>query len=434
MIRGVILDLDGTVYFGTEEVPGAGAFVAECRSLGIRCLFVTNRANRVPDEIVRQLRGHGIPCELGDVLTAAQATARYLHHGSAWYIGEDGLRIALEEQGIAITEDHPDYVVVGYDRGFNYEKLFKACRLIDGGAKFIATNPDKALKTEKGIYPGTGAIVEAVASGTGSRPVVVGKPERLIMDMALERLGMVPNEVIVVGDSLATDVPAGFAAGMRTVLLLTGVSRREDIAASEPKPDWVVESFSELALRVRQAASEPCAGRAISAGTGSAAADAWIARLDLRAHPEGGWYRESYRSATVLASGALPGKFGGSRAASTAIYYLLAKGRFSAFHRIKSDETWHLYDGGPVLIHCLSSGGRHECLRLGREGGQPQQVVPAGTWFAAELGDGVEYALAGCTVAPGFDFADFELAGRDDLTRAFPGHRDLIARLTKSSR
>jgi 4-nitrophenyl phosphatase len=431
VIRGVILDLDGTVYFGTEEVPGAGLFVAECRSLGIRCLFVTNRANRAPDEIVRQLRGHGIPCEIDDVLTAAQATARYIRRGSAWYIGEDGLRIALEEQGIAITEDHPDCVVVGYDRGFNYEKLFKACRLIDGGARFIATNPDKALKTEKGIYPGTGAIVDAVASGTGRRPVVVGKPERLIMDMALERLGMAPDDVIVAGDSLATDVPAGFAAGMRTVLLLTGVSRREDIAGSDLKPDWTVDSFAELTVRVRQAASEPYAGKAVRAGSGFAAADAWIARLDLLAHPEGGWYREVYRSSAVLESGALRGKFGGDRAVSTAIYYLLARGRFSAFHRIKSDEVWHLYDGGPVLIHCLSPGGRYECLRLGREAGHPQQVVPAGAWFAAELGDEAEYALAGCTVAPGFDFADFELGVRDNLVRLFPEHRGLIARLTQ---
>lgn len=430
MIRGVILDLDGTVYFGTDEVPGAGSFVAGCRDMGIRCLFVTNRANRVPEEIVRQLRGHGIPCEPGDVLTAAQATARYLRRGSAWYIGEEGLRRALQEQGIAITEERPDYVVVGYDRGFNYEKLFNACRLIDGGARFIATNPDRALKTEKGIYPGTGAIVEAVAAGTGRRPVIVGKPERLIMDMALERLGMGPDEVIVVGDSLATDVPAGHAAGMLSVLLLTGVSRREDVAHSAVKPDWVVGTFDELLSRVRDESAKPCSGKAASPDTGCPAADEWVTRLGLQIHPEGGWYRETYRSDAVLRSTALPAGFGGDRAASTAIYYLLARNQSSRFHRIKSDEVWHLYDGGPLLIHCISPGGEYVCLRLGKGEGQPQHVVPAGTWFAAEPGDGVGYALAGCTVAPGFDFADFELGRRSELTRIFPRHRELIERLT----
>lgn len=430
MIRGVILDLDGTVYFGTEEVPGAGLFVASCRDRGIRCLFVTNRANRVPDEIVRQLRGHGIPCGLDDVLTAAQATALYLRRGTAWYIGEEGLRVALEEQGIAITEDNPDFVVVGYDRGFNYEKLFKACRLIDGGARFIATNPDRALKTEKGIYPGTGAIVEAVASGTGRRPVIVGKPERLIMDMALDRLGMTPDEVIVVGDSLATDVPAGHAAGMRSVLLLTGVSRREDVAHSALKPDWVVETFDELLSRVVDESARPYSGKAASPATGCPAADEWIMRLGLQKHPEGGWYRETYRSSAVVPVAGLPAGFGGDRAASTAIYYLLARNQSSRFHRIKSDEVWHLYDGGPLLIHCISPGGEYMSLRLGKGEGQPQQVVPAGTWFAAEPGEGADYALAGCTVAPGFDFADFELGRRSELIRLFPRHHELIARLT----
>jgi 4-nitrophenyl phosphatase len=431
VIRGVILDLDGTVYLGLEEVPGAGRFVAECRAMGVRCLFVTNRANRTPEEVVRQLQGFGIPCATADVLTAAQATARYLQRGSAWYIGEDGLRLALEEQGIAITDERPDYVVVGYDRGFTYEKLFKACRLIDRGATFVATNPDSALKTDKGIYPGTGAIVAAVTVGSGRTPIVIGKPERRIMDMALDRLGLAAGEVIVVGDSLATDVPAGRAAGMRTVLLLTGVSRFEEIGLAAQKPDWVAATFDELLDRVRREANAPYAPAPAADGSRSAARE-WIARLGLAAHPEGGWYREVYRSDVTLPVSALPEGFPGPRSASTAIYFLLEKTQFSAFHRIRSDELWHLYDGGPLRIHCLSEAGGYSCHRLAREpgaGGTPMRAVPAGTWFAAELDDAADFALAGCTVAPGFDFADFALARRGELTRRFAEHRALIERL-----
>jgi len=436
VIRGVILDLDGTVYLGLEEVPGAGRFVAECRGLGIRCLFVTNRANRPPDEIVRQLQGFGIPCGVDDVLTAAQATARYLRHGKAWYIGEDGLRLALAEQGIAVSDDKPDYVVVGYDRGFNYDKLFKACRLIEQGATFVATNPDSALKTDRGIYPGTGAIVAAVAAGCGRKPVMIGKPERLIMDMALERLGLTADQVIVVGDSLATDVPAGHAAGMRTALLLTGVSSKEDIPGASVKPDWIAATFDELLEGVRFEANTPYEGGA-ARGVGSCArAQEWIDRLNLAAHPEGGWFREVYRSAVSLPASALPAGFAGPHAASTAIYYLLQKPQFSAFHRIRSDELWHLYDGGPLRIHGFAPAGGYACHTLTSEplsAGAPMLTVPAGTWFAAELDEAADFALAGCTVAPGFDFADFELARPDELARRFVGHRPLIERLTAAS-
>ena len=251
MIRAVILDLDGTVYRWHDGVPGASQFVARIREWGVRPMFVTNRTNRVPEEVCKQLSDHGMACGSDDVLTASQATARYLGSGSAYCVGEEGLVRALEDEGVTVTEENPDYVVVGFDRTFTYEKLEKACLFINGGARFVATNPDRALRLPNGFSPGTGAIVAAVAAGSGVDPVYVGKPERLIMDMALERLQLPATDVIAVGDNIDTDIPAGDKAGMRTALILTGISTREDVSSAAVKPTWVVEGFEELTEIVR---------------------------------------------------------------------------------------------------------------------------------------------------------------------------------------
>lgn len=149
----------------------------------------------------------------------------------------------------------------------------------------------------------------------------------------------------------------------------------------------------------------------------------WIQLLRLSKHPEGGYYRETYRSATGVD---LPG-FAGPRAASTAIYFLLPAGEISALHRIKSDELWHFYDGQPLTIHMIAGNGQTASIRL--SGDQPQAIVPAGCWFGATVAS--EYALVGCTVAPGFDFHDFEMGDRRALLTAYPQHRPLIERLTK---
>ncbi len=246
MIKGVILDLDGTVYRGGAEVPGAANFIAWLRAQGIKHLFVTNRANRTPEEICTQLRGYGIACDDKDVLTTAQVTAWHLGKGKVFFIGEEGLRRELVNAGFEITDDSPDYVIVSFDRDPSQDKIAKACRLIEGGAKFVATNPDKGLPTESGYQPGTGAIVESVSAVTGLKPMMIGKPERLIVDLALERMGLKAAEVINVGDNVDTDIPAGKNAGVRTAFILTGLSRREDLAHAPAKPDWTVENYNEL--------------------------------------------------------------------------------------------------------------------------------------------------------------------------------------------
>ncbi len=250
MLRAVLLDLDGTVYLGDREVPGASEFVRLCATLQLGCLFVTNRSNRPPEVIRDQLRGYGVPCRTEQILTSAQATARYLKQGSAYMIGEDGLELALRAQGIQLTGRRPDAVVVSYDRGFNYDKLAAACRWIGDGARFIATNTDHRLRMDGHVLPGTGAIVAAVETGSGVAPEVVGKPERLIFDMAVETLGVRPDECLCVGDNLATDIGAGRKAGIPSALILTGVSTRADLHPDGPRPDFVVEDFAELTALV----------------------------------------------------------------------------------------------------------------------------------------------------------------------------------------
>jgi predicted cupin superfamily sugar epimerase len=159
----------------------------------------------------------------------------------------------------------------------------------------------------------------------------------------------------------------------------------------------------------------------------------WIRKLGLEPHPEGGYYRQTYRADLILEG--LPRQFSGPRAASTAIYFLLEGENFSAFHRLRSDEVWHFYLGATVTVHVIEADGRYTQVQLGSDpeaGGVLQAVVKAGCWFASQMKDGKSFALVGCTVAPGFDFEDFELAERDRLVELYPQHRDVITNLTRT--
>jgi hypothetical protein len=160
----------------------------------------------------------------------------------------------------------------------------------------------------------------------------------------------------------------------------------------------------------------------------------WIEKLGLERHPEGGYYRQSYKADLILAKGSLPPEFTGPRAASTAIYFLLDGENFSAFHRLRSDELWHFYVGATLVVHVIEEGGRYSEILLGNDpeaGEVLQAVVKAGCWFASRLRDGESFALVGCTVAPGFEFADFEMAKREKLVREYPQHRGVIEGLTR---
>ena len=162
-------------------------------------------------------------------------------------------------------------------------------------------------------------------------------------------------------------------------------------------------------------------------------ADYWIEKLDLQRHPEGGYFKETYRSNEVILEPALPERFKGDRVFSTCIYFLLAPHEYSAFHAIQQDEIWHFYAGSSLTIHIIDQQGEYSALKLGKniENGESfQAVVPAGSWFAAAVNNTAEYALVGCTVAPGFDFVDFEMADRRNLAGLYPAHRKIIEKYT----
>lgn len=160
----------------------------------------------------------------------------------------------------------------------------------------------------------------------------------------------------------------------------------------------------------------------------------WIQKLGLQPHPEGGYFRQTYKAEMIVPKEALPGGFTGPRAASTAIYFLLEGDNFSALHRLRSDEVWHFYAGSALIVHVIDPDGNYSRILVGDDpdaGEVLQAVVRAGTWFGASLPSQKSFALVGCTVSPGFDFEDFEMARRADLLRAYPQHRDVIQELTR---
>jgi predicted cupin superfamily sugar epimerase len=163
-------------------------------------------------------------------------------------------------------------------------------------------------------------------------------------------------------------------------------------------------------------------------------ANYWINHFDLQPHPEGGYFKEMYRSDGVIPKDVLPATFKGNRTYATSIYYLLEQGHFSAFHRIASDEIWHFYYGDPLVVHVIHPDGHRQNILLGTDADKGQvflSVVPAGCWFGSRPAEGSAYSLVGCTVAPGFDFTDFEMAEREKLIKEFPQHKDLIFDLTR---
>jgi len=244
--NGYLLDLDGTIYRGREVIPEARQFLAELRAACLPYLYLTNNSSATPEAVTERLRAMGIPAEPEEVVTSSLATAAWLAEterpgATVYVIGEEGLRTALQQQGFHLVDEQPDVVAVGIDRSFTYEKLAAAARAIRAGARFVATNPDLALPTENGLVPGNGALMAAVAAASGTAPVVIGKPEPIIVRYALARLGTAPDNTLIVGDNLLTDIAAGVNSGLDSLLVLTGYSRMEDLADSPWQPTHIAD-------------------------------------------------------------------------------------------------------------------------------------------------------------------------------------------------
>lgn len=255
------IDLDGTMYHGSTMIEGADALISTLQQLRIPYQFVTNNSSRTPEEVADMLNGLGINAKSQDVLTSAQAAASYILKKfpgrRVFMIGERGLEQALTDAGIAWTADveavwneEVDIVVQGIDRSVSYAKLEAAAAAVRKGALSILTNPDLMLPSDRGFSPGAGSIGAAIQAASGVEPVVIGKPSRIIMDAALERLGCRAEEAIVIGDNMMTDMLAGQQAGCRTALVLTGITTAANLEDYQKRsgvnPDMICETLEEL--------------------------------------------------------------------------------------------------------------------------------------------------------------------------------------------
>jgi 4-nitrophenyl phosphatase len=249
--RAFLLDLDGVVYTGNTPLPGAAAFCAYLLASGRRFQCITNNSTLSAEQYAVKLGGMGIDVTPEQVLTSSEATAVLLQQRLApgarvLAIGEEGLVRALLAHGFRLVDRDPEVVVCGLDRRLTYARLARACFALRAGAPLIATNPDLSLPTEAGMLPGNGATLAYLQAATGVQPEVIGKPEATMLRVAMERIGSRPEETAMIGDGLLTDIPAGRRAGVMTVLVLTGVSRRADLAGARTSPDLVFEDLPAL--------------------------------------------------------------------------------------------------------------------------------------------------------------------------------------------
>jgi len=246
----LLFDLDGVLFRGEQTIEGAPEALAALHDAGRRIAFVTNNSARTPEEVAAKLRGHGFDADPQEVVTSAIATAEILSSrggGSAYVIGERGIREALRSAGILMPDGElsgVDYVVVGWDRTVDYDKLRMASLLLQRGAALIATNADSSYPAPDGLWPGAGALVSVLTTTTGLRPEVVGKPEAPLFLSALRRTG--GQRPLVIGDRLETDIAGAVGLGWDSLLVLSGVTSREDLVASQVHPTYVGRDVSAL--------------------------------------------------------------------------------------------------------------------------------------------------------------------------------------------
>ncbi|MDP6834837.1 MAG: HAD-IIA family hydrolase, partial [Candidatus Poseidoniia archaeon] len=230
--RNFIVDMDGVLWRGDTALPGLGAFFKVIRDSERRIVLATNNSSRTVTQYMEKMERMRVEIAADEILTSAEATASYLGRTAPQgsrvsVIGGEGLRASLREHGFEITDENSDYVVVGFDSDLNWNKLNCAVLNIRAGAVFVGTNADATYPTEEGIGIGNGAILAALQTATSVTPIVIGKPEPSLYQQALERLGAIATETLVVGDRLDTDILGAHRAGMTSLLLLTGVTSRE---------------------------------------------------------------------------------------------------------------------------------------------------------------------------------------------------------------
>ena len=250
-IEAWLMDMDGVLVREEHAIAGADRWLALLREREVPFLVLTNNSMYTNRDLSARLRSSGLEVPEEAIWTSALATARFLHDqrpgGTAFVIGEAGLTTALHEAGYTMTDRDPDYVVLGETRTYSFERITTAIRLVSGGARFLATNPDPTGPSPEGPLPATGAVAALISRATGKQPYYVGKPNPLMMRSALNVLGAHSETAAMVGDRMDTDVVAGLEAGMHTVLVLTGSTRSDDIDRFPYRPARIVQSIADLA-------------------------------------------------------------------------------------------------------------------------------------------------------------------------------------------
>ncbi len=250
-IRALLIDMDGVLWRGQAPLPGLTDFFRLLRGRPIAFRLVTNNASKTPDQYVDKLAAMDVQITPDEIFTSAIATAQYLAAvapgASVYVIGEDGLRQALLDHGLRLSQgDRADFVAVGWDQSLTFRKLTEATLLIRAGARFIGTNPDVTWPGEQGLLPGNGATLAYLQASTSVAPLIIGKPERPMFDAALATLGADPAHTAMLGDRLETDILGAQNAGLRAILVLTGATDWAMLDASQVRPDWVFDGLPDL--------------------------------------------------------------------------------------------------------------------------------------------------------------------------------------------
>jgi NagD protein len=255
-IRSWLMDMDGVLVSEEHALPGAADFIAYLRRTGTPFLVLTNNSIYTRRDLSARLRATGLEVPEESIWTSALATARFLEDqrpgGTAFVIGEAGLTTALHSSGYTLTDRDPDYVVLGETRTYSFERITRAIRLISRGARFIATNPDPTGPGADGLLPATGAVAALIRRATGVDPYFVGKPNPLMMRSALNAIDAHSETTAMIGDRMDTDVVAGLEAGLHTILVLSGVTQRDQIDRFPYQPSRILEGIADLAAELNE--------------------------------------------------------------------------------------------------------------------------------------------------------------------------------------
>lgn len=263
-MRGVLFDMDGVIYVGTQALPGVQEAIDYLTSTGRAFLFVTNNASKTPEQFVERLAEMGIPVRPEQVLGSAEATAGWLAdqvthqgwpRGPVIVIGQDGLNVALKRHGFELTTDpHAAmYAVAGISFKLTYEELANVALAIRRGARFIGTNSDATYPSERGLLPGAGSILALLATASGQQPLVIGKPNRSMYEQAMARLNLTAGQTLMVGDRYDTDISGASLLGLWTAGVLTGISSRADFERANPPPHLIADNLPDLVHQLRRA-------------------------------------------------------------------------------------------------------------------------------------------------------------------------------------